>query len=91
METNNKKYRKFIKDLKEVLIYDAGIIKKRLRKYGRRFVKNLKETYLNKICAMILCIIGISMSLILDDATAFVLILLLYVIPLLLSKKNYVN
>lgn len=91
MKKTNKKYRKFIKDLKGVLIYDAGIIKKRLRKYGRRFVKNLKETYLNKICAMILCIIGINISLILDDATAFVLILLLYVIPLLLSKKNYVN
>lgn len=91
MKRTIKKYRKFIKDLKEVLIHDACIIRKRLRRYKRKFVKNLKETYLNKIYAMVLCVIGISMSLILNDATAFVLILLLYVIPLLLSKKNYVN
>lgn len=52
---------------------------------------NKKNTRDNKIVAIIMFILGFISLIITDDATAFVLFNVIFVIPLMLAKQNYIS
>lgn len=50
-----------------------------------------KKTIKNKLFALIFFVIGYASKMISGDATAFVFILLFFVLPLLFAKHNYID
>ena len=54
-------------------------------------IKFTKETRKNKLFAFIFFVIGYASKMVSGDATAFVFILLFFVLPLLFAKHNYID
>lgn len=57
----------------------------------KKFKKYIKETWKNKAVALLLLILGVISAIINNDSTAFVFILLLFVVPLCLEKRNRIE
>ena len=50
--------------------------------------RNFKRTWKNKICSVVMLLLGILSAVISDDATALVMIFLFFVVPLWVAKDN---
>lgn len=57
--------------------------------YKERIKRHLRRTYKNKICVLILILIGIISTIVSDDATVLVFTLLIG-IPLFFVKDNFI-
>ena len=57
--------------------------------YKERIIRHFRRTYKNKICVVVLILIGILSTVISDDATVLVFTLLIG-IPLFFVKDNFI-
>ena len=56
----------------------------------KRFAEHLKRTYKNKLVSIAMIVIGYLSTLPDGDGTAFVF-LLMFALPLMFAKKNYID
>ena len=58
-------------------------------KYIQKVIKYMRTTFMNKLCAIILLMIGLLVCMLTDDATGLVFIACIAV-PLFFARKNYI-
>lgn len=60
-----------------------------------KYIKSIKgyfhRTYKNKVCALLMLILGLLTTLICEDGTAFVFLTVVFALPLFLSKENCIK
>lgn len=60
-------------------------------KYIKKIKGYFRRTYKNKVCALIILILGLLSTLICEDGTAFVFLTVFFALPLFLSKENCIK
>lgn len=63
-------------------------MKKKFRRFIKRFYRYVKETFMNKLAALMMFIIGWLTAKVSGDGTGLVFITIFFVIPLLLEKRS---
>lgn len=64
---------------------------RKISKYIKGIVGYFRRTYRNKVCGLLILILGLLSTLICEDGTAFVFLTVFFALPLFLSKENCIK